>query len=736
MAKQSQALYLSNVMQLTDTLVIKFHEAALALNQYYLDFYGVDYSETPQSTWPYYRNLAGQYVTGYDTPMTVTSLDTTVDIDFTYENLQIHRATAKAYSIGSSYYRELLSRYPTQDLLIRGIINPTNIADAINSPNFTILNYDDTLVESNETNLIVELQRRINQFTLRWYYPRWSITQTLYNAGFFLQLINAIPLMIMNTRSLNCGTRFVHSYHLWGYLGSYARLDRWQDYLTQTQALWLYRNIAVLINNAGKTGTFDALLENLITARAIPLTKHELWHNVSEMPDALYATTEVAKLPLNTYAVNQDGIVKTTIEDVLTRELPLARDNDLYYRNQLYALPLASRSSYVNQIPTKVLESQMVDRTENVPVKLSATVFNQWVALAANGRYVAEVAITSPVTGEVLNLSQIDAVILWAYCCARGYGSTLVTIPPIMTHNVMRMMMPSYDELRASVPETYISRADILVSLDHYAAPGKIVSRDAFQQYCHSAYDASSFYRQQVAFCEDPKRRGYMEGMCMRFYQKSRVSLAPLDMTYDDWFASRNIDFSSLNAARIDEFGEDLYANATGSDLKDITSVKEIQAAMIGIMTQLSSYSIHYLKEINSGPFNTPNNVASRFGVRGETDFERYHIEIGTRFQDMGEREGERVYLPPAVVMGGNQIGIKEHDRVDFGRPVGFSQRGGSRERVRILIPRAVFSAKVGPSIAELTDRTVFNGTGLIEFTDPVITTGMVIVTGTDTTTF
>ena len=721
MANQQQTLYERDVIQLADTLVIKYRAEALAMNKYYLEYHGLDYSDMPEADWPYYRNLSGQYVTGYDTMMRVTSLDTLEEIDFTYENLQVHRATAAAYAIGSEYYRALVRRYPNQEHIVRGIINPVPVAKAVAAKDFTILAWDRNYIEPQETNLIPLLQERIHQFTLRWFQSRWTITQSLYAGGFWVQMTYEIIRALFNIRLGNCGTRFVHSYHVWGYLGSFMRLDRWRDYLTITQAMWLYRNIAVLVNNAGKAGTFETLIENLLTARGIPLTKHEIWHDVSAIPGEIYPTAEIAKIPLNRYAQDGAATMRTTIHDVLTRELPMAKDNEVYYKAQLYAVPLRARSSYVNELPTKVLESKMVDRTENVPFKLSATVFNHWLWLVARGRYTAEITVTDPTSGAVISLSPKDAVILWIYCCAREYGVELSQVPPVMVHNVMRPMMPSYEELRAAVPETYINRGDILVALDQYAAPGKIISREAFQQYCHAVYDAAQAFRQQVAFCEDPRRRGYMEGMCNRFFLRERVSLVDVPTSYKAWLSLHNLDFSTLDDARVAEFGEDLYATATGTDLKDVTSMREIQAASIGIMSQLSSYSVQYIKEINSGPFETPNNIAVRFGVNAEHDREHWRVPMGQRFQKMGERDHEAFPVPLNQPMTANLAGITEHDHVRMGESLGFTLRHSSRERIRMLIPQAKFTAYLGPSIADVADRHVLNGIQLAEFMDPDI---------------
>lgn len=721
MANQQQTLYVRDIIQLADTLVIKFRAEALAMNKYYLEYHGLDFSDEPEATWPYYRNLAGQYIQGYNKLMRVTSLDSREEIDFTYENLQVHRATAQAYTIGSDYYRALLRKYPEQEPLVRGIINPVPIAKAVAAKDFEILAWDANYVEAQETNLIPLVQERLYQFVLRWWQARLTITQNLYAGGFWGLLTLENVRSIQNIRLGNCGTRFVHTYHVWGYLGSYMRLDRWRDYLTVQQTMWLYRNIAVLANNAGKTGTFEALIENILTTRGIPLTKHEIWHDVTAIPGDIYPTAEIAKVPLNRYATDNEGVVRTTIRDVLTRELPMAKDNEVYYGTQLYNVPLLARSSYVNELPTKVLESKMVDRTENVPFKLSATVFNHWLWLVAHDRYTAEITVTEPTSGAIISLTPKDAAILWIYCCSREYGIELRDIPPVMVHNVMRPMMPSYEELRASAPETFINRGDIVVTLDHYVAPGKLISREAFQKYCHDVYSAAQAFRQMTAFCEDPRRRGYMENLCNRYFLRERVSLVSTPTTFQAWMSLRNLDFSTLNDARIAEFGEDLYAAATGTDLKDVTSMREIQAASIGIMTQLSSYSVQYIKEINSGPFETPNNVAIRFGVNAEADHEQWRVPFKQRFQKLGEREHVGVDVSMNLPLATNVKGIVEHDHVQFGKPVDFTVKHSAREHVRILIPQAKFTAYLGPSIGDLADRHVLNGIAFTEFSDPSI---------------
>lgn len=726
MANQTQAAYLRDIVQLTDTLVIKCTADALALNQSYRDYHQVDFSETPEAQWPYYLHLAGKYVKGYDTPMTVISQDTREEIAFTYENLQIHLATKKAYWIGSPDYRELLSRYPLQDGLIRGIINPTPPEVALAAKDWSILNWDTSLVEPQETNLIPELQRRIDAMTLNYWHARWTLTNELYAAGYVAQLIFAIPREIQNIRLMNCGSRYVHSYHLWGLLGSYGRLDRWRNYLTNDQAMWLYRNIAVLFNNVGKTSTFQALLENILTVRGIPLTHQEIQHDVGSMPDEIYPTPQVAKIPLNVYAEAPTGIVTTSIENVLTSEQPLALENSKYLANELYNVPIAARSAFVNQLPTKVLESSMTDLTDDIPVKLTNTVYNTWVWAVADGRYTADVSFIDPTTSTVMRVTAAEALILWVYLTARTYGAELVNIPTLMTRGVMRPLIPSYDELRAAMPERYISRTDILVALSHYEAPGQIVSTEAFQQYCRRVNNAVQAHRMQVAYVEDPMRRGFMESLCSRMYQSMRVTLPGNYANYDAFLRSIRLDVSTMLQGSFEAFAESVYVAATGMDLRDVTSMQEVQAAMVGIMQQLSSRTVQYIAHINSDPLLTPNNIASRFGITGESDVSRERIEQAQRFSRNGEKDYLAIEPGRAPFLGAGQIGVTESESMTVGRTMGFRQVGAAQSYHRVLISQARFSVIAGPTIQEQVDQPNLNGISLYEFTDPVITSTLV----------
>ena len=153
-------LYLEQVFQLAETIVIKSEGSAQSINDRLKYLYGdaiVD--PTDKTTWKYYLNLAGKYHPT-DKKIIITSLDTLQPIEFNADNLRIHTATAQAYQYGSRYYRELVSQYSTDyEQIILGALYPIDIQKAIDSGVDGIITNNVTEVKSKlkeEDNIFVE----------------------------------------------------------------------------------------------------------------------------------------------------------------------------------------------------------------------------------------------------------------------------------------------------------------------------------------------------------------------------------------------------------------------------------------------------------------------------------------------------------------------------------------------------------------------------------------------------
>ncbi|UQT03528.1 putative virion structural protein [Serratia phage vB_SmaM-Kodama] len=635
MADTTQRLYVDGAMSLAQTMTIKFNAGAVAINNYLTE---IGYTVDPNvpSTWRYYMNLAGKYHVS-NQQMKVTSLDTLEEIDFTYDNLLIHRATKAAYKYGSRYYNELVEQYPEQELLIRGVLWPVDIDKAIDAKDFTILYYDSDEVDPNETYLIQDLQEWIYRFTYRWYLVFAAAVQKYYPATFFGTLFIHLVGEIISIRENYCRTQYVHSYHLWAYLGSHGRLNAYKDYVNITQALWLYRNIRYIDNHAGKTTTFDDLILNILTARNIPLTAYFLRHNSKDVPESILPEGEVAKDPKNYLAESVQGIERISIGEALDNEVNSAKDNDKYLAKQKIDVPIRVANAITGELPTKVLESVMIDRSDSVPHKFVDTLMGEWIYLATEGRYVANITIPNPATQEAMSMTVREALILWVYCAMRQFEMVLEDVPDLTAWFVQRLAAPEFSELRGVCEPKYVSESAILMALTEHTPVSTIISTEAFYNTVAQIQSNINAHRVMYTRQQDFRARGQMEVMTNRFYINKKCQLSATPIKYADWFHTKNWDMELSSPEAYSDFCFQLIEVATGANLRSTISVSDVHSAMIAIMTQLSSYSVQYVHKTNASPNIIVDNLAIRFGgieSRPSADFKiDQRVEIINQYQ-------------------------------------------------------------------------------------------------------
>lgn len=493
MSNTNYNLYLQKVFTFVKTIVIKDEVTAETINQELITN-GYSVLVDQPSTWKYYLNLAGQYHES-DTKMQITSLDTLETVEFNPIVLKAHRATKRAYRYGTTYYNLLLSKYPDQEQLILGCLNPIDIQSAINADDHAILYYDTDLVESQESNFILKLQEWINAFFIRWCVTDYRLTDNLYQAAIWVQLMQQMLPEILNIRLGNCKTRFAHSYHIKEYLASHGRLDIYYDALTTEQALWLYRNIDYIRKHAGKQSTFDWLVENILSKRQIPLYDYSLRHNLANQPNDLTPTVDLERTQIN---LRYAGILKNDkdLDDTLKLEFPEARDNADLYSEDLIAVEKQMRNSLSNYIPTKILESEIIDQTDAAPFDFPTLLLNQWIYYVSKGILTATTVISNPSTGLDMVLSAKEALTIWVYVISKLNGFTPVTMPSIHAIHVRKVKLPTKASLRNLVPNKHLSDLVLNALTDGLTTtPDKIIAAETFYDHCSGLFSDLTRHR-------------------------------------------------------------------------------------------------------------------------------------------------------------------------------------------------------------------------------------------------
>lgn len=622
MNKVYYRLYLDAIIALTRSIVIKLSDVAIQINNE-LSAEGVEVNADDPTTWLYYRHLAGEYHP-IDTVMTVRSMDTLETIEFTKANMLIHRATAREYVPGTRYYNDLVSQYPEQVDLINGIINPVDIHKAIAAEDGEILYYNPTYIEDGESNLIPQLRVWVKRFIARWYNRQYSLSDDLYLSGFVGNLYAQLPLVIQNMRLANAFTPQAHSFHIREHLASHGRLDRYIPYLNRKQVMWLYRNIRFLERRVGHQKTFDALLLNLMTERRIPLTWYKLEQDVSRLPDNLRPDVEMVKTPLN-YSLQPGQFDRESVGRILQREDALARGNsEIRVEAETLIVDRVSSDSF-STLPTKVHESEVVDRSNSNIRSLTDILLNHWVYLATNERYRPFVIIPSPATGENMTMSVKDAYIMFIYAFCKSRKIDIDYIPEVPAFGVLRETLPNQYELKELVDERYVSDGLIRAIQDRILPLGEYVSTERFYTACSELHTNYLRLWDLYSLREHYYSRVMCQQVVLRHFKNKLCKLVDTPTRFDDYMRQAGYPVLDLSDVEYDALMVDCFAIATGSNLVNRVTLAEIQRAMLGAMRELSSYSVQYLRNINESDIHYLGTPAQRLGdILAGSDSEYY----------------------------------------------------------------------------------------------------------------
>lgn len=567
------------------------------MNKYIIEWLGKDVDQEDPSSWKYYKNLAGEFHFT-NVPMEIVSMDTLEKIYFNKENLVRHRATKKAYAFGTRQYEELVLRFPEQEILILGILYPVSKAAAIEAKDGVILGFPPGLVEENEYSFIQKLQEYLDAMTLRWWNPQYGVSDPLFPTTFTgIIRIHMVPA-ILNIHLEACRTNEANSFHVRQYLKSHGLLDSYLDYLTLKQSLFFYRNIKYIHRNAGQKNIFTWLVEHIMTERNLPLAEYTMRHELEDQPNNLYPKLSFRRKPVNLgYSVNSRDVID--LEELLDKEDAVARDNVIYKSDALPVIKEQMENSPSNVLMTKVLESTMVDYTDNTPYTIADIMLNHWLFLSSNDRYVAIVGVTHPVTGDRIPLTAKEAWCFMWYCYCTALGVDLIVIPQMQANRVQRIPTPTVDELMSVVDKRLVSRATAELAISIQPHITTIISIDEFNQTCYEIFKAANLQRNLRAFQEHMDARGYVNGMIQRIYSVNLCTVAEPGETYAHWLAVRNIDVSEITKTQYIDLFKEITAEATGLNLTTTQSVKDLQRAMLQMLSQLSSYSVQYLRQIN-----------------------------------------------------------------------------------------------------------------------------------------
>lgn len=642
-------VYRDDTIRLVRSVIVKFNETALQINTQLERNYPITVDPDEPTTWKYYMHLAGDYHST-DTMMYVRSADTLEMIEFTKANLEIHRATARAYLPGTTLYNSLSRQYPDQVDLITGILYPIDIQMAIDAPDGKILYYDAKYIESQEDTLIYDLQDWVDAFYLRWYNQQFNLIDELFHAAYLGNMYLRMVPSIMAMRLSKAKTNQAHSYHIREYLASHEHLDDFIPYLDTYQMLWLYRNINYLQRHAGNKDTFRRLVQNILTHRGIPIIEYTLDQNSKNLLRDYKASAEMVKHDINFAIVDPDN-AQVPVANILERESLLARDNPLVQFDTERDIQRDMGYSAYSVLPTRVYDSEVIDRSVSNVKSLEHVLLNEWLDLASSNRYRAFVQIPNPKNGVNMTMSVKNAWIVTMYCWMKTRGWLSPTIPKFIAYDVLTPKSPTFFELRAMSPLRIIPDKIITAIQDITPPMSDYISTEQFYLDCVQAHKNYLKQWELYSFQEHMVGRGYCEQIVRMHYMNRMCTLVDDDITWDTYFRQQGFDITDLSNPDMEQLMLDTINIATGANLVKVITLGEVQRELLRLMSKMSSYIAQYLRNVEFTKFHVLGMVMPRVGDisawSGDTHIVPV-VNIGLR--DYGVLDKARYTIDDAVV--------------------------------------------------------------------------------------
>lgn len=651
-------IYQSDTFHLARSIVIKLDLVAEAINKE-LMFRGYFISPDSPAGYKYYLNLAGEYhESDHDFLMqqygsqhimvdvaTNTGYESVPFVKQLFHGDAANRSLLNEYQLGSNFYTRLVTKYPQFETLIKGVLSPIDIEEAIRAPNGALLSiayhhrltrdngevyYEiptslkvtktSTLIEPQEHNLITQIQNWISKTLFRWVVAGYSISDDLY-VPFVLGVLSAmLPSKIMNIRWENAHTSYAHTFHIREYLNSHGLLGKYIQFIPLAQILYLYRNVRYLELNLGKTHVFHEIIDNMLTPTKIPMAGYYFKHDIAKL-----RTTEDVMLPegrmlrehINFKSLGA-GADRRDIREILERQVPIARENGRFLDNAEQQIRSAIKWSGDDELIVKVLESELTDIADPIPVTLLSQLIWFWAYLSSQGKYTGSIFVSNPVSGDRIALTPLNAFILMIYCSnIAGRNRVLEYIPndSVTAHWITKSnlveevppeggyhVMPSFEVMRNQTESDYLSDKDLSHILGNFE--GRYQSTDPtdfFKMVKEHHNDLSSTFL-DICKIENGIGHGYAEHVFFhKFWHDIPIRLTTEPVKYADWLPRLGINFTHFTPVDYNQLSLDLIEECTGlDDDADINRI-ELQNAMLEVLKHFGSYTTHYLQSANQG---------------------------------------------------------------------------------------------------------------------------------------
>jgi len=572
---------------------IKNIDAVESINDFLRITHGDSSVGSDPLTWKYYLNVSGEYHST-DKPMSVNSVELQgLVIPFTKASLDTYKLTKDVYSYGTDKYYQLVEKYPEQELLIKGILYPTDINRAISAQDGEILAYDERYVQSNEWGLIEEINQWIYNWLSRWNERGFTLTDELYSAARHGIMSMYLPLKIMDIRQRKIGTIHAHDFHKKLYISSRMSEDIVTSVLNEYSIQWIYRNLRYINAQRGKALTSDIIIDNLLELNKIPIswtTRTQVKQPYpSLLPDILYKDKA-----LTTRWNTAKELYRTEAEVI-----DLEKDEAYYNASYLdYHTKSLSKYTRFSSMPTKVLLSYIIDKGDYVSHTYKHILIEHWGYMVASNDYKGNVVWKNTYNDLEHTLTMSEAFALYMYFTLKKLNSSLEPVGFPRWYYTHIANNTDTATVLTNMPKDVKVDTDIQDYGDQHTVIDTVIGGELFKTQIKKIYESNIYGWKKVLSKGNLYSNGIMRNMWFKYYKYGSIPLTDYP-DYNTMFTALNITMpDNMSMSYIDTSLNELQKLCIGDVDED--TLRILQESVLRIFDLSTSYRTQTISKITN----------------------------------------------------------------------------------------------------------------------------------------
>ncbi len=599
-------VYNAQCFNLAESMYLKFDLHALAVETWYCGT-TMTVSED-KTTWLQYMNLAGQYHTSNES-MTIKSLDTFEDISFDRDTLELHPTTLSLYKEFGARYDTLVSAYPDNKVLIKGILYGKDIDDIIAMEDFHIVGWNETLVDTQEYNLIDILNVHMSITGTSAGCPDYSNTGILYATLILGYVTSNLPVLIKRIRFNNSKSYNANTFYIWSNINSVINLEEYKSVLTYDDVMYLFKNIIRLKSGSCSKAIFTEILSTIISPKMI---------------DAYYleSNAKISTMDMETTSVEAEWQLKDILSDD-TKAMTLTELAVIHSDRSEYLLSDTSgeiTDSLYQDYNTNVYpELTLYDNRETEgDIRELLVNVDYSILYAATGLLTQYYELTMPDTGELITLQHGDWLTIYKRVLQIRFDGLTETIPYHTTTQIYRYTSITNAELVAGGLTTE-DAASILSIMGIYP----VLKNDTTltQAYTENFVNTKSTIVAILTQAVTKENCLYIDELYGVIFPSYHLSLFEDGVNFEDWIEDTGVLINDMSGDTLLQL-EALILNTVVQI--DSDSANTLVRSMSGLLSKFVSYKTNISRKMSD-------TVTLTLGGR------QGWIEGGTEDTDLGD---------------------------------------------------------------------------------------------------